>query len=177
MPSQPDEIPTIDDIHELVDVVELSDVFFWEERARRVRFDEPAPDEEPKQRTTNSLGITVFDDGTNNGIFYRFRMVFNDGRGAEFVADMEARYALPAKFEIAEAVQQEFATRVAFMAVYPYMRTSVQTMAMRLGVPAPVLGIVRQGGMSVTGTMDDEQIRQAFEDRTSELPEAAPGNK
>lgn len=51
---------------------------------------------------------------------------------------------------IPEAINVEFAERVAFMAIYPFIREHVFGIATRLKHPAPVLGLVRQGGFKLT---------------------------
>jgi hypothetical protein len=170
LPREGDSAPrVVADIHELVELIELEDIYYWEERARRVNtysLDEGAT---PEERTTNSLGVSLLDTGEAFGIAYRFRLVFNDGNGAEFVSDIEARYVLPERCDIAVDVQREYATRVAFMTVYPYIRASIQTMAMRLGVAAPVLGMVKQGGMTISDDLSPEEAQERMASQVSEF--------
>lgn len=65
---------------------------------------------------------------------------------AEIAADFEAEYRFSEPGgQISEEAQVEFAEKVAFMALVPYLRESVHTTAMRLGVQPPLLGMVRQG--------------------------------
>ena len=67
-------------------------------------------------------------------------------REAEITADFEVEYRLSEPGgQISEEAQIEFAEKVAFMTLVPYLRESVHATAMRLGVQPPLLGMVRQG--------------------------------
>lgn len=171
MPREADATAPIDDILELVQLVELEDVIVREERGRRVfaAVDGAEIDKEGEVRSTNALGISDIEADDAIGISFRYRTVFNDGHGSEFVADMEAHYRLTEPRTATDEVKQEFATRVAFMTVYPYLRASIQGSATRLGVKAPVLGMVRQGDMAISGTLEESQVKEMFRDDEPEL--------
>ncbi|MEV7762244.1 hypothetical protein [Curtobacterium flaccumfaciens] len=161
----------IETIEEFVGLVELRDLYVFEERARRKEVEPPTDGEEVEPEVNSALGVADAVWGDSAAIGFRFRMVFDTRAGAEFVADMEARYTLPEGCSVTEGVKEEFATRVAFMTVYPYLRASIQTMAMRLGVPAPVLGIVRQGELQVGEKFGSERVAEMFpaEDAEKEI--------
>jgi hypothetical protein len=169
LPLEVHEIAPIDDIHELLPVIELEDVIVREERARRVKPIADDTEDGSEIRTTNALGIIDLESDEALGVAFRYRTVFNDGHGAEFVADMEARYRFLEPRTVSDAVKQEFATRVAFMTVYPYLRSSIQGSATRLGVKAPVLGMVRQGDMTISGTLSQDEEDDMFRDDSPEL--------
>jgi hypothetical protein len=95
-------------------------------------------------------------------------VLFTDER-AEFVTDAEIIYTAEEDINVTDAVQREFAERVAFMAVYPFIRASIHGSATRLNVPAPVLGMVRQGEFSLGDQMDEETVEATFGDTRSEL--------
>ena len=85
------EIRLVDDIHEMVGMVELSDVYLWEERGRRV--EEPASEADEAPRIRNELNVA---DGNDRlGIGFRFRTTVDDRCGNDFLADFQARYDLP----------------------------------------------------------------------------------
>ena len=153
----------IDDIHDLVAAVELENVAFYEERGRRVTWTDEERDSLDFPLYANSLGVVH----TDNSLSFRFRMVFTD-ENAEYVSDVAAEYSIPEQVVVDDQVQLEFAERVAFMTVYPYMRASIFGSAVRLGQPAPILAIVRPGDFKAGDAMTDEEARAAFFDAVSE---------
>ena len=161
------ERTAVDDVVELVRLVELVDVYLYEERGRRVDAT-GGPDDEPLVRSFASIGSREDEDEGDFGIAFRFRLVFDDRLGNEFVSDFQARYTLPAPCDITQEVRAEFAERVAFFAVYPYLRASIQMSAGRMGVPAPVLEMVRAGEFTLGDTMTDDEVESQFRDRAPE---------
>lgn len=152
------------DIHELLTLVDIADLIFHEERGRRiVRTDEDLASLELPM-TVNSLGTRA----ESTMIRFRFRTVFSDVV-AEYVADAEIVYESSEEVTVGEELQREFAERVAFMALYPFLRASVNGSAMRLGLPAPLLGIVRQGEFEFGDKMSEQEVVEAFGDIRSEL--------
>jgi hypothetical protein len=154
---------TYDDVYALVADVELDDIVAHEERGRRLYWTEEELEAKKLPETINSFGFLA----VGNTLRFRFRSVFTD-ENAEYVADFEAVYGVPGEAEVSEAVTQEFASRVAFMAIYPYLRASVYGSAARLGQPIPVLGIVKQGQFSGDEKMTEEEVKAAFHDNKSE---------
>ncbi|MFD2340749.1 hypothetical protein FGG90_10475 [Clavibacter tessellarius] len=161
------------DVVELVNLVELDDMYVYEERGRRIARDsnefddtdsEAAPSGESKPRIRNLMGVTELSGPDHYGIAFRFRIVFDDRAGNEFIADVQARYGLPHNCQISDDIKSEFAQEVAFYAVYPYLRASLQMTASRMGVPAPVLAIVRRGEFELGEQMSDDQTRLEFHD-------------
>lgn len=154
-----------EEILDFLGAVDLKDIVVHKERARRVAWDSdqiarglPAPD--------IRMGVNV----SGNTARFRFRMVFVD-ENAEYDADFEAAYSAADETDIAvnDSLKQDFAQRVAFMAVYPFIRASVFGGASRLGTPRPVLGIVRQGEFEAGEVLTPEDVRATFLDTTSEL--------
>ncbi|MDB6425942.1 hypothetical protein [Curtobacterium sp. 20TX0008] len=154
----------VDDILEMVSLVELSDVYVWEERGRRI--DETATEEDREPRIRQVLNVGDRDDFL--GVAFRFRMSVDDRQGNEFIADYQARYELAAPAQFTSEVRAEFAERVAFFTVYPYLRASIQMTASRMGAPAPVLAIVRAGEFKLGTTMTDEAVATEFRDTVPE---------
>lgn len=162
-------ITTFDDIHEFLEAADLEDIVVHEERARRIVWQESVDAGElPEPKV--SLGISV----SGNVLRYRFRMVLADDQ-AEYTADFESAYAVGGVTEVAisDELQQEFARRVAFMAVYPFLRASIFGGASRLGTPRPVLGLVRQGDFEAGDALTSAEVRTTFLDNRSELGEAS----
>ena len=158
------EIRVVDDIHEMVGMVELSDVYLWEERGRRVEETASEDDEAPRIRNV----LNVADRNDRLGIGFRFRMTVDDRRGNEFLADFQAQYDLPVPVKFSTEVRTEFAERVAFFTSYPYLRASIQMTASRMGVPAPILAIVRAGEFKLGTPMTEEAAAAEFADTQPE---------
>jgi hypothetical protein len=158
----------INDIHELVAAVQLGNILVHEERARRLHWSEDELLNLNFPLAENSMGIS------ENGLErrFRFRSRFTDASG-EYVADFEAIYSLPELADVAQPILTEFAERVAFMAIYPFLRASIFASASRLGLPIPVLGIVRQGEFSSGDQMTAEQVKSEFGDNRSEVASAS----
>jgi hypothetical protein len=156
----------ISDILDLVAAVELTDLVVHEERARRIHWDEnQAPDDVVSE---TNMGLRVSD----NELGYRFKITVADSV-AEYVADFEAIYTIEGEpAQVDDEVMMDFARRVAFMAVYPYLRTSIFAAAGRLQAPAPIMGIVRQGDFSAGERMSADSAQRTFNDVTSTLVHA-----
>jgi hypothetical protein len=63
--------------------------------------------------------------------------------------DVAVVYALPSASTVPEPLLREFAEKVGIMAVYPFLRESLVGIATKLRLPVPVLGILRQGSLTL----------------------------
>lgn len=112
---------TYHDAAELVVDISLVDVFCHEERGRRLDWTAEELEGLNFPISSNSLGIQRLEDSFN----FRFRVVYTDAN-AEYVADWVAQFAVPDEPEaVDESVLTEFAEKVAFFTVYPYVRASI----------------------------------------------------
>jgi len=130
----------VGDVQSLLGIVELRDIVFYEVSARRLP--EPIDDE-----AGISLEVRVgFDE----------RRVEVRLRGAHRSPLAEILVEAACLFEAAEAfiadpvVVQEFAEKVGVMAVYPYVREALTELAVKIRVPAPVMGLLRAGQVQLT---------------------------
>lgn len=130
---------TIGDIHELVEIVELSEFRTYRLFGQRVVGEETR---EPSQSLTVQAG------GDTTHLECRVRMALVTEH-AELEAEIGVVYVMPEPVEMAAAVVAEFIEKVGIMAVFPFLREAVFTTATRLGVPAPVVGILRLGDATV----------------------------
>lgn len=79
----------------------------------------------------------------------RFQMTF-EGPGVTYFAD----HGLVFRFEAANTrplpkqVLGEFMSTVGAMAAFPYLRESITGLAARMGMPVPVIGLLRRGDLS-----------------------------
>lgn len=129
------------DARDLLDISELTGIHTWEIRGQR-RPDLAA--DNPDDGITPDVGIRVSDTSLET----RMRVVVRVD-GAEITADMAAEYTFDRRCVIGGEVAREFVERVAVMAVYPFIRESIFASASRLGVSAPVLGLIRAGEFRV----------------------------
>lgn len=122
---------------DLLPVLELNRVTPYEVAGRRV----PSPE---TTEIKNSMESMI---GGEEGVDFVFRVRQRvKTYEAEIIADFEAEYRFSEPGgQISEEAQLEFAEKVAFMTLVPYLRESVHATAMRLGVRPPLLGMVRQG--------------------------------
>ncbi|GAA4657780.1 hypothetical protein [Arthrobacter cryoconiti] len=79
----------------------------------------------------------------------RFRLKV-ENEEARYEAEIAAIYSLEKPMDPSSELIAEFAERVGFMAVFPYLRESISTSASRLGLPVPVLGIMRPGDFRIS---------------------------
>jgi hypothetical protein len=154
----------IEDIHEFLALVDLSNIVVHEERSRRIHWAEAEIAKLEFPLSENTLATQT--DGRS--FRFRYRMVFAD-QNAEFVADIEAVYDSSELVEIGNSLTADFASRVAFMAAYPFLRSSIFYSAHRLGLPAPLLAMVRQGEFSIGADMPQEEVQRTFAGARSEL--------
>lgn len=153
----------VSDVHVFVAEVEIDALIMHEERGRRLHWTDDELSSTVLPTTFSSLAVSR-EEARHR---FRFRTTFTD-RNAEYVADCEIVYILSENVDVTEGVSMEFAERVAFMAVYPYLRASISSSAARLGLPIPLLGIVRQGEFQSGERMTQEQAQQEFVDNRSE---------
>ena len=132
---------TLKHVEELLDVVEL--VAFETYEIHGVSTGKPAGTE-----VESHYGIQASFERDDDNLKFRFTLTFNVDLG-QYKVDMASVYKLSEQVTIPEAVNVEFAERVAFMAVYPFIREHVFGIATRLQHPIPVLGLVRQGGFKL----------------------------
>ncbi len=77
---------------------------------------------------------------------------------AELVADVAAQFSLRVPAEVSSTGLREFIEAVGVMTLYPYIRESLFSSAARLGEPAPVLELLRQGAFRVGGDADEQTL-------------------
>jgi hypothetical protein len=154
----------LDEIVDFVQLVDIGNVIIHEERGRRIEWNEDEKASREFPFSNNSLGLIV----ENRSFHYRFRAISTD-EYAEYVTDVEIVYVTERDVRATERLLTEFAERVAFMAVYPFIRASIYGSATRLGLPAPVLSIIRQGEFTLGVQLTDEQLHESFGDTRSEV--------
>lgn len=131
----------ISSAEELLSVAELTGVRVYEVHGRRVDPGVHAGDEP-------QAAPDVMARGTELSLETRMRLAIHTD-DSELLADIGVEYTLSEPCAVSEAAMQEFLTRVGAMAVFPFVRESIFATANRLGVNAPVLGLLRAGSFEV----------------------------
>ena len=135
----------VDDIGELVRRVELKAVITYGLSAERKESElsEPEQDLGYMQRVTEEQ------------LEARFQFTVRTA-DAELRTDIAVRYDFDEPLAPTERVLLEFAERVGVMAAFPFLREGVFSLATRLGVEAPVLGLLKAGQVQFGGFVASE---------------------
>ncbi|AWT53103.1 SecB-like chaperone SecBL [Mycolicibacterium smegmatis] len=140
-----DGAPTFEDVQELLNRSELTDVVLYEHAGRRV---DDAVDDEFSLQVLTRVGDTEFEIRCK---------VTAAGHGGQYLADAGAVFTLQSAAKIEEGTAREFAEKVGVMAVYPYLRAAVSQSAASLGLDRPILPLLRAGGVKLTESMDSAE--------------------
>lgn len=134
-----------DSARDLLPVLELTGVTAFEIAGRRL-------DSQESTETQSSMESMLGDD--DGALAFRVRQHVKTGQ-AEILADYGVEYRITdPSASVSGKARVEFAEKVAFMTLVPYLRESVHTTAARLGVQVPLLGIVRQGDFTLSRKKD-----------------------
>jgi len=134
-----------DSARDLLPVLELTGVTAFEIAGRRL-------DSQESTETQSSMESMLGDD--DGALAFRVRQHVKTGQ-AEILADYGVEYRITdPSASVSGKARVEFAEKVAFMTLVPYLRESVHTTAARLGVKVPMLGIVRQGDFTLSRKKD-----------------------
>lgn len=130
------------DAAELLGLSELTEIRVYEVTGRRVQ----GEDGDEAREATEDLQLQA--RGGDDWFETRGKMLVQTAE-ADLVADAAAIFTFSEPVQVSHAVATEFVERVGVMAVYPFLREHIHTTASRLGVPAPVVGLLRAGGFHV----------------------------
>ena len=134
-----------DSARDLLPVLELTGVTAFEIAGRRL-------DSQESTETQSSMESMLGDD--DGALAFRVRQHVKTGQ-AEILADYGVEYRITdPSASVSGKARVEFAEKVAFMTLVPYLRESVHTTAARLGVKVSMLGIVRQGDFTLSRKKD-----------------------
>ena len=137
----PGEQLAIESLPQLVDHLEVIGVRFLELSGRRVW-------DRPKGFGTESdISLSVRKRPSSLGV--RFKMEV-EHRKADYAVEVEARFRADQPLDYSEELAAQFIERVAIMTAFPFLREAVATLAARLAVSVPVLGLIRAGQFQIT---------------------------
>lgn len=130
----------IADINELLELVSLDDVVFFEVsgRGRDGIDDETLAPKEP----TAEIDVLRRVGPKNIEVRCRAEIETPDAR---YAVDAAARYSIREAVALSPELVEEFADRVGVMTVYPYLRESVHGLAAKLRRGPVTLGLLRPG--------------------------------
>ena len=135
------ELRRIESIEELVGLVSLKEIRFYEVRSRAIGPGD-GNDEEPEFE----LGYSERSEPTE--LEDRFSAVVRTDV-AEYMIDLAALYGVAEPCTTPRPIRIDFAERIRFMTVFPYIREALTSGAARLGKRGPLLNFVRPGDMKI----------------------------
>jgi hypothetical protein len=139
------------DAADLLSISELTGIRVYEIRGKRHEDADASPKE-----ATPEIAIRTAGDALET----RMRVSLSTNE-ADLFCDIGVQYTFRVPVEASKGVIGEFVERVAVMAVFPYVRESFFTTASRLGVGAPVLGLLRAGSFEIGGFEGPDRVSLA----------------
>lgn len=136
---------------DLLPLAELTDIRVYEVLGRR------APETQDQEDRQIGHELTAHVRGDDTWLETRARMVLHTEE-ADLVADAASIFTFAEPLDVAPTAIRDFVEKVGVMAVFPFLREQVFTTATRLGVPAPVVGLLRAGEFHVELT--DAQLAE-----------------
>ena len=79
---------------------------------------------------------------------------------ADYLIEVAAIFTFEGQWEIPQEIRIDFAERIGFMSVFPYIRETLTTAAARLGKRGPLLDLMRPGDMKISWNPDSEQLAE-----------------
>ena len=120
-----------------IDNLELIEVAIFEESVKR-NFEVDKQLSEDQFTFENTFTL----QNSEKTSTFRFKFTLQS-QLSTILVDLGVIFANPSQIEVEREVQLEFASKVALMVAYPYVRSSIWASAARLGLPRPTLGLIR----------------------------------
>ena len=146
------DVETVETTRDLLDALELETVKYTEIRAR-LREREDQADRE----TRFSMGVMM--QRFEGGFGQRFRMEVDDAE-ADYLVEVATGYIMQRPVEFSDEIARDFVERVAVMAAFPFLREAVVTMAARLALEVPLLGLLRAGQFTIDSASANSESNQ-----------------
>jgi hypothetical protein len=134
-------VPAVESIEELVALVSLKEIRFYEVGSRAKAIGDGQG--EPPQV---QLGYSQRTE--DEELEDRFRFVFETDV-ADYLIELAAIYGLGEPRQIPEEIRVDFAERIGFMALFPFVREALINGAARLGKRGPLLDFMRPGDLKI----------------------------
>lgn len=117
--------------------LELKDVLIFAEHVER-----NAGGGSVDLESEGTLENTFILQNHENQTTFRFKFTLKSAL-SEISVDLGVLFVGEHRAAVSQDVQLEFASKVALMVAYPYVRNSLWSSAARLGLPRPLLGLIR----------------------------------
>jgi hypothetical protein len=141
----------VESIDDLLILVELTDVVFFEVSAKRAPVNDPGDSDPDGSEGHTSIDVAVRLRELGIDVRCISRVL---GSGGEYVSDAAAMFTLAKPATIPDEVLAKFVQRVGVMAVYPYLRESITASASKLRLDPPILKLLRSDDIHIS------QLRQ-----------------
>lgn len=128
----------INDLRDLVPLIDLKGIRFLE-TSSKLKQHEPSADLDKAD-----LKISVQENHTENLFDIRVSAIVEHSQ-AEYFVKVGAQYSASEAVDATPEVIRELIERLAIMSVFPFIRECVASLAARLEVTVPMLGMIRQG--------------------------------
>lgn len=128
----------IQELKDLIPLIELTGIRFLETSSRLKEHD-PSAD-----LNGADMKISV-QENHSESLFDIHVSVIVEHPQADYLVKVGAQYATSEALEVTPAVVRELIERLAIMSVFPFIRECVASLAARLEVTVPMLGMIRQG--------------------------------
>ncbi|AQY01623.1 hypothetical protein [Microbacterium foliorum] len=135
------KVAAVETIEDLVSLISLKEIRFYEVGSRA-----KAPGDGLGEPPEVSLGYSERTE--NDELEDRFRFVF-ETEVADYLVELSAIYGLKEPRTVRQEVRVDFAERIGFMAVFPFVREALINGAARLGKRGPLLDFMRPGDLKI----------------------------
>lgn len=147
----------VTEVRELLELLELTSVRFVELSARLA---------EEERDAEMDIDVAVTNLQTEVSFNQRFRMSIQHPR-ADLAVEVETGYTAKDPITYTPEIGTEFIERVAIMAAFPFLREGLASLASKLELPVPILGLLRAGQFKVTAPRDISHGQVDATDETS----------
>lgn len=138
------EVRRLESLEELIPLIEVRDVQFEELSAGR------APDADGPTNPEDEIAIKFDITEAREGLMLLVRVTANVGLKSSLIrVTAIVSYEMSENCDLAPSLFAEFIEKVAFFTVYPYIRSSIQSLAMMIDERKIILPIIRAGEISL----------------------------
>jgi hypothetical protein len=148
----------VEDVHELLSLVAMAPVEFFEMSAKQSDASEKRNEKDDKPSFMLKIGHPA------DGIAFRFVVEITNGKGhirvgAGVIYSTKTKEGLA---PVSEVIGLEFANRVAILALVPYLREAVANLSWRVLGHAITLPMIRPGELEFSPMSDGEAVEHGL---------------
>ena len=140
----------VGDVAQLAGMVELRDIVFLRVHAERLESSwEGEGVHQVHQGPPQEIAIQIQERHSETRIEVRC-ILAGETRDGRYLVDAAAQYEIKTPVALSQDLVEAFVECVGVMAIYPYLRETLQSAASKLRLDAPVLGLLRPSGVTLT---------------------------